>query len=176
MWKDIINYEGIYQINEYGDIISVGTGRILSPYINNKGYKMIDLQKNGVRERFLVHRLVAIHFVPNPENLPIVLHKDNNRLNIYYTNLKWGTYSENNSQAIRDGLNTVPKPDNRKYYEIYNSDEKIICYGVNEIIDNIGFGNDTNVRNIIFRNSIIKQGPYSGYKIKKKQIIKPIYF
>lgn len=140
---------------------------------------MIDLQKNGIRERYLIHRLVAIHFVPNPLNLPIVLHKDNIKTNTYYDNLKWGTYSENNSQAIRDGLNTVPRPDNRKYYDLYNEliPDKILCHGVNEIILNIGYGTDSTIRNYIFRNSSITNGKFKGYKIRKNdKIVQPIIF
>lgn len=109
MIKDIMGYEGIYQINEYGDIRRADNFKIIRPYINNKGYKIIDLSKDGVTTKFLVHRLVALHFVPNPNNYPIVLHKDNVKLNTHYTNLVWGTYSQNNAQAIQDGLNKVQK-------------------------------------------------------------------
>ena len=176
MWKDIIGYEGLYKINEYGDIFSILKNKLLKPYISNKGYKIVELWKDGIGKKFSVHKLVAINFVPNPNNFPIVLHRDNNKLNTYYKNLIWGTYEENNRQAIKDGLNRVPIPDNRKYYEIYNNENSIICCGVNEIIEKIEYGNDSIVRNIIFRGSKIKQGPYCGYKIRKKNIIRPIRF
>lgn len=172
MWKDIIGYEDIYQINEYGDIRDTETKTTRSPYISNKGYKIIDLYKNGHREKFLIHRLVAIHFIPNPNNLPIVLHKDNVKLNTHYTNLQWGTYSDNNRQAIADGLNKVPRPDNRKYYSIYNDNESIVCYGAKQVIDKIQ-GTESIVRNLLFRNQNIKNGPYKGYRIKKIDMIKP---
>lgn len=174
MWKDIQNYEGIYQINEFGDVKNITTGEIRLPYITKKGYKSIDLYKNGVREKFLIHRLVAMHFVPNPNNYPIVLHKDNVKLNTHYTNLEWGTYSENNAQCIRDGLNTVPRPDNRKHYEIYNDNgERVICHGANEVIDIIGYGTDSIVRNMLFRKSSIRSGEYTGYKVRRIELIKP---
>lgn len=176
MWKDIIGFEGIYEINENGDIRDFKSKQLRNYYINNKGYKMIDLCKNGTRIRMLVHRLVAIHFVPNPNNYPIVLHKDNIKLNTCYTNLEWGTYSENNSQAIRDGLNKLPKPDNRKYYEIYNDNKSILCLGAQEVLDTIKYGSDSVVRNLLFRKTYIKQGPYTGYKIRKPDIISPIEF
>jgi hypothetical protein len=179
MWKDVLGYENIYQINEYGDIKDVRSKKLRSPYITKKGYKSIDLYKDGKREKFLIHRLVAINFIPNPDNLPIVLHKDNVKLNTHYSNLKWGTYSENNSQAIRDGLNTVPRPDNRKYYEIYDelSGDRILCHGASDIIQKIGYGNDNIIRNILFRQSNIRKGEYTGYKIRKNEdIIQPIYF
>lgn len=174
MWKDIVGYEGFYSIDEYGNILNLRTNKLISGYINNKGYKIVDLYKEGKREKFLVHRLVALHYVPNPNNYPIVLHKDNIKTNTYYENLIWGTYSENNSQAIRDGLNTVPRPDNRKYYEIYNGikEDRIICCGVNEVIENIGYGTDSIVRNLLFRQEGIKQGRYENFKVRK--VIKPI--
>ena len=173
MWKQIIGFENIYEINEYGDIRNIETGEIRSPYITNKGYKSIDLYKNGTRYKYLIHRLVAIHFVPNPNNYPIVLHKDNNKLNTHYTNLQWGTYSENNAQAIADGLNKIPTLDNRKRYSIFNSDigEYITCNGIGEVIETLGFGNDSCVRNYVFRNSPIPKGEFKGYYIRK--LIRP---
>ena len=151
MWKDIIGFEGIYKINEYGDVMKISSGKILSPYINNHGYKMIDLHKNGKRCRWLIHRLVAIHYVRNPNNCPIVLHKDNNKLNTYYQNLEWGTYSENNSQAIRDGLNTIPRPDNRVYYELYSDSVSFIIHGLENVrhLTNDIY-TDSNMRNLIY--------------------------
>lgn len=163
-------------INEFGDVLSLKRGIILSPYINNKGYKMIDLSNKYKKDRYLIHRLVAIHFVPNPNNYPIVLHKDNNKLNTHYSNLKWGTYSENNSQAIRDGLNSVPIPDNRVEYEIYNDYERIFCIGAKEVINKLEYGNDCTIRNLLFRNSIVKQGPYEGSRVRKKVVLNPIIY
>lgn len=176
MMKDIINYEGLYRIDEYGNIFSLRLNRYLKPYISNKGYKIINLNKNGKCEKFTIHRLVALHYIDNPNNYPIVLHLDNNKLNNYYLNLKWGTYSENNKQAIKDKLNRVPIPDNRKYYEIYNTKESIICCGIKEIINLNKFGNDSYIRNIISRNTIISHGKFRGYKIRKINIYKPIRF
>ena len=175
MWIDIIDYDGYYKINEYGEIKNIN-GILLKPYISNKGYKCIDLHYNGKRRKYTIHRLVAIHFIPNPNNYPIVLHKDNNKLNTYYMNLEWGTYSENNSQAIRDGLNLVPKPENRKWYQIYKDENVISCYGVNEIINTIGYGNESYIRNLLFRNQCISRGQYKGYMIRKAKVIKPIKF
>ena len=168
MIKDIIGYEGIYQINEYGDIRRTKDFKLIRPYVTNKGYKAIDLSKDGVRTKFLVHRLVALHFVPNPNNYPIVLHKDNVKLNTHYSNLVWGTYSQNNAQAIRDGLNTVPRPDTRKNYAVYNKscDDVNICLGAKDVIK-LTDTTESIVRNCLNRNSAISSGPYSGYYIGK---------
>jgi hypothetical protein len=176
MWKPIINYEDIYEINEYGEIRRIDSNHILKPYLNNKGYKCISLNKNGISTKFLIHRLVAIHFIPNPNEYPIVLHLDNNKINTYYLNLKWGTYSENNSQAIHDGLNKIPRPDNRIYYGIYNDNDLItVSYGINNLKENIQYPYSTRgLYSNIFRDGIIKYGPYIGMQIK--QMIEAIKF
>ena len=167
MWKDVVGFEGIYEINEFGDIRNAIDKTPRKFYITNKGYKAIDLSKNGKKSKFLIHRLVAMHFVPNPEGYPIVLHNDNVKTNTHYSNLRWGTYSENNAQAIRDGLNKVPRPDNRKMYEIYNENGEFVrCYGTQEIIDTIGFGNDQFIRNHLHRKTPIRKGQYQGYRLR----------
>ncbi len=176
MWKDIIGFEGIYKLNEYGDVFSLKSNKILTPYISNKGYKIIDLYNGKARTKMTIHKLVAIHFVPNPDNLPIVLHADNNKLNTYYTNLKWGTYSENNSQAIRDGLNQIPRPDNRKKYEVYNNNsfDRVICNGAKEVSELIGYGSDSVIRNLIFRKDLVKQGEFKGFGVRKLIPMSPL--
>nr|DAY45726.1 MAG TPA: homing endonuclease [Crassvirales sp.] len=70
--------------------------KILKPYKNNKGYMCVDLRIKGKTKKYLVHRLVATYFIENPNNMPIINHKDCNPLNNHYTNLEWCTYSHNN--------------------------------------------------------------------------------
>lgn len=163
MWKYIKSYEGIYRIYDNGDVMNEKTGLIKKPWMSNKGYYCIDLAKDGVTKHYLLHRLLAEAFIPNPNNYPIVLHKDNNKLNVSLDNLSWGTYSENQKQAIRDGLNVVPIPDNRKYYNITNyTNISIILKGQNKILNEIGYGNEHTVRNLLHRNQMINKGPYKG--------------
>ena len=156
-----------YVVSEYGDVISAYSQKFLNPYITNKGYKSVDLVINGNRYHWLVHRIVGVTFIPNPYNYPIILHKDNNKLNNHVSNLSWGTYSENNSQAIRDGLNKVPRPDNRKMYEIYTKGYGIICNGIKEVMDRIQYSNDSSVRNYLYRGTQISTGPYANFYIRK---------
>lgn len=118
----------------------------------------------------LLHRLMAEAFVPNPNNYPIVLHIDNDKINTNPDNLAWGTYSENNAQAIRDGLNKVPKPDNKKDFII--TDDGGNCspfyyHGLDTIINVIGYGNPQIGHNLIFRHDRIKEGPYKGFYVEK---------
>lgn len=73
-------------------------------YIKNptRGYLYVSLSKG---KQFRLNRLVAMIHIPNPNNLPIVMHLDNNIYNNHYKNLKWGTYKENTQQMMREGRN-----------------------------------------------------------------------
>lgn len=172
MVKDIKGYEGIYQISNDSTIINIKTGKAIKPWINNKGYKCIDLAKNGEKKHMLLHRLMAEAFVPNPNNDPIVLHKDNDKLNTSPENLVWGTYSENNTQAIKDGLNIVPRPDNRKYFAIVDENGNNVtpfCFrGLNTVMDIIGYGNAQVGHNLVHRHDKIKQGLYKGFYVERR--------
>lgn len=171
MLKDIKGYEGIYQISDDSNVIITKTGKSKKVWINNKGYKCVDLSKNGKTKHMLLHRLMAEAFVPNPNNDPIVLHKDNDKMNTSPDNLVWGTYSENNAQAIKDGLNSVPRPDNRKPFIISDADGNSITpfhfYGLNTIIDIIGYGNAQIGHNLVHRHDRIKEGPFKGYYVER---------
>ena len=103
IWKDINGYEGLYQISNLGSVKSLKdnhgnyTEEIRNGTPNNKGYLIIDLYKNGKRKHYSIHRLVAQAFIPNPDNLPIVNHKDENKENNNVDNLEWCTYEYNNN-------------------------------------------------------------------------------
>jgi hypothetical protein len=98
IWVDIEDYKGHYQVSNYGNVRSLKTGVILSPQTNNKGYMYVNLSKGKCR-KFLVHRLVAIHFIPNPENLPEVNHKDGNKKRNRKDNLEWSNRHFNMQHA-----------------------------------------------------------------------------
>lgn len=105
-WKDIQGYEGKYQISNLGEVRSLnykrtGNKKILIPATTYKGYKSITLNKNG-KKTFFIHRLVAIHFIPNPNNYPIINHKDENPSNNLYINLEWCTAKYNNNYGTRN--------------------------------------------------------------------------
>ena len=103
-WKDIPGYEGLYQVSNTGKIkglprVTVQNQilqeRILIPGVINNGYLQITLHKNGEHKNFLVHRLVANAFIPNPKNLPEVNHKDEDKTNCNSDNLEWCTRKYN---------------------------------------------------------------------------------
>lgn len=114
IWKDIKNYEGIYQVSNLGNVRSlnhirkngkkksyISKGKTLKPAIQNVGYKFVVLSKNGERKGYRVHRLVAETFIPNPNNYPCINHKDECRTNNVVENLGWCTISYNNNYGTK---------------------------------------------------------------------------
>jgi hypothetical protein len=105
--KKIKNYED-YQISCNGVVInSKGVELKCSPF--NHGYSRVGLSKNNKQKFFLRHRLVAETYIPNPNNLPEVNHKDGNKLNNHVNNLEWCTCSENHLHAFKLGLHKPVK-------------------------------------------------------------------
>ena len=100
IWKDIEGYKGHYQISNYGNVRSLKKDAFLMKGGYLKGYKIINLWKNGTGKMFRVHRLVAAAFIPNPDNKPCVDHIDGDRTNNHADNLRWVTYLENNNNPI----------------------------------------------------------------------------
>lgn len=99
IWKDIPGYIGMYQVSNLGHIKSIkrsGTkGCIMVPELSKDGYLRISLSKNGNYRKFGIHRLVAIVFIPNPFNFPIINHKNEIKTDNNVNNLEWCNYSYN---------------------------------------------------------------------------------
>lgn len=94
----------MYNIDTFGTIYNTKSGHIISKHQTDQGYIRSPLQYRGKNIPFHVHRLVALTFIPNYENKPVVNHKDGDKSNNYVTNLEWATYKENTEHAIRTGL------------------------------------------------------------------------
>lgn len=120
VWKDILGYEGYYQISSLGRFRSLdrkvtyknGTsvfykGKITFTKPNKKGYYRGCLNKDGTGISVFIHRLVAEAFIPNPKNLPTVNHKNGVKTDNRVENLEWMTIEENNQHALRTGLNRL---------------------------------------------------------------------
>jgi len=105
-WKDIKGYEGHYQISSNGNVKSLkfNKNRILKSPENRKGYLIVGLFKNGTGKIQRVQRLVAKHFIPNPDNKLCVNHKNGIKTNNRVENLEWVTNQENITHAIENGL------------------------------------------------------------------------
>ena len=95
IWADIKGFEGLYEVGSNGNIRRKNSERYLSQRKNNKGYFLVDLYKNNKRHQRLVHRLVSEAFIKNPDNLPCVNHKDENKANNRLDNLEWCTQKYN---------------------------------------------------------------------------------
>ena len=93
--KDIKNYEGLYAITSCGKVWSYRTKKFLEPMPNNHGYLRVELRKDGERKVFLIHRLVAEAYIPNPNNYETVDHIDFDMTNNCVNNLQWMSFNEN---------------------------------------------------------------------------------
>ena len=116
IWKSVEGYEGLYQVSSYGRVRSLDRmvinsdgvkrlfkGRILKPNKVRNGYLKIQLSKSGKVNGALIHRLVAQSFIQNPDNLPIINHKDENKTDNHVENLEWcdSKYNTNYGTAIQ---------------------------------------------------------------------------
>ena len=105
IFKDIIKFENTYQISNTGKVRNKKTGLLLKPKYNKKGYQYINLSYSHTgRVKWYIHRLVAVHFIPNLENKPQVNHIDGNKQNNNVNNLEWCTNDENQKHAILNNL------------------------------------------------------------------------
>lgn len=114
IWKDVKNYEGRYQVSNKGSVRSLNftketkggftqnsPSKILKQSVNQKGYKVVMLYKEKKGTLFQVHRLVASAFIENPNNLPVINHKDENPQNNTVENLEWCTQRYNCNYSAR---------------------------------------------------------------------------
>lgn len=104
IWKDIKDYEGLYQVSNCGNIRSMKRNIILKPSINHKGYLQVVLYKNNISKTKRIHRLVAENFILNLQNKPQINHIDGNKRNNNLNNLEWCTNSENQKHAFANKL------------------------------------------------------------------------
>lgn len=132
--KDIKGYEGLYYVTDTGEVWSydreytlpingtthIRLGRLLKQH-KACGYPFVALCKDGIVKQYKVHRLVAIHFIENPNNLPYINHIDCNKTNAHYTNLEWVTPKQNTAHAILNGLHP----------------ELIVKFGINHYLSKI---------------------------------------
>jgi len=113
-YKDIVNYEGLYQVSNLGNVKSLPKGdgngnrtRLLKQEVLSKrahtNYRRVSLSKQGKVTRFSVHRLVAQHFLPLVDGKDVINHLDNNGENNIVTNLEWCTLTENMKHSSNQG-------------------------------------------------------------------------
>ena len=137
LWKDVKNYEGLYQVSTLGRVRSfdkyidvkirnvdkvLKRGKILKPVYNKDGYLKVYLYKNGKGTNFFVHRLVAKTFIPNPDNLPLVNHKDEVKTNNYPYNLEYCTYKYNTNYGTRNERAAKSNTNGKRSKKVYQYD------------------------------------------------------
>lgn len=108
MIKPIDNFPN-YTISHTGEIVNTKTNHVKAQWLGKNGYKHVDLQHNGYKRKYAIHRLLALHFLPNPENKRTVNHIDGNKLNNNLSNLEWATDAENIQHAYDSNLNRQPR-------------------------------------------------------------------
>lgn len=108
IWKDIPEFEGLYQISNLGNVRSLYSGsyHIISQFSIPSGYMYVSLHKAGKKINRSVHRLVAKAFIDNPCNLKDVNHIDGNKQNNVVSNLEWCSHKDNMKHAVYTGLHT----------------------------------------------------------------------
>ena len=149
--KPVVGYEGYYEVDQFGRVFSVErvisvddngrkyekpvSGKQMKQCLKNNGYKSVSLTKGGATKEFYVHRLVAEAFIPNPDNLPMVNHKDEDKTNNFVENLEWCTAQYNNTYGTArkrqaDKIRGIPHTEEHKkkitssllkYYETHDS-------------------------------------------------------
>lgn len=109
---DIVGFEGLYYFDDNYNIHSYdkmagfrhSKSKLLSVGVDKDGYRTVTLSREGIGKIYRIHRLIAQTFIPNPNNLPCVNHKDGNKSNNHPSNLEWCTYSYNTNHAYSNGL------------------------------------------------------------------------
>ena len=102
-WKAIEGYEGVYDVSDAGQVRNVKYGHTLK-HGSNKGYPSVNLSVGGKYKTKKIHRLVAIAFIDNPENLPVVNHLNGDRTDHRIENLEWCTQGHNVQHMLDEGF------------------------------------------------------------------------
>lgn len=176
IWKDIPRYEGLYQVSNLGRVKSVDRfdnrnrylkGKVMKQRLDKRGYFKVNLSNTGKKKLWFVHRLVAIAFIPNPYDFPVINHKDENPQNNNVDNLEWCTvkYNTNYGTGIqrrikkRKGKRTNDKRC-KTIYQYSNEGELM------KIFSSLGDAS----RELNIRTSTIK-GILHGRRIQRKDFV-----
>lgn len=170
MWRMIPSYEGIYEISDTGLVKNLRNdsknrtypGKILKPGETICGYQFVILSVNGKVKNKLIHRLVAEVFIPNPNNLPEVNHKDGNKCNNSVENLEWCTHRDNLKHSVDTGLRYSQCNIIRGVKMVTPTKEEIVFKSMNDCCKYFGF------TKCWLGNYIRKHGNpciYKGFKI-----------
>lgn len=184
-WVDIPGYEGLYQITSSGLVWSIPRivgrctgrsnvirGKLLNVAVDDAGYCSVSLTDSSHKtKRYLLHRLVAQVFLPNPDNKPEINHKDGNKSNNCVDNLEWATRYENQYHASISGLSTAWTSAHGKKMSdaaLTVNNKPVLCVTTGEIFESrvsackaLGLGKDA------VYISIKENRAYNGYVFKE---------
>lgn len=168
-----------YIITNFGWVLNTDKNKIQSPFITNNGYLRVCLSFNGKRKKYLIHRLVAEYFIPNPYNYPEVNHKDGNKFNNKVTNLEWVTAKENVIHSYDHSLNH--SGEKNRMSTITNDQCREICMylernelTMNEIAKKVGTTRKvvSHIRHKETWTRISKDYDIDNYNVKDKNTIR----
>lgn len=152
--KQIKDYED-YFISSHGRVWSNKSNKWLSPGIS-RGYLSVHLSNKNGKKFFRIHRLVALYFIPNPNNYEIVNHKDENKLNNNVDNLEWcdAKYNNNYGTSIQRRIQTLKNHKQKKYTQVWKCNKDTHEYielfdTIEQAAKSIGPGSLVNIRNCL---------------------------
>ena len=138
--KDIKDYEGEYAITRDGRVWSYKSNKFLKPELV-RGYYYVSLYKEGKGKNFRIHRLVAEAFIPNPEGLPQVNHKDECKINNCVSNLEWCDAKYNANYGTR-----TERIANKRSIPVYCEELNKTFYGAREAARELGLDNSNIIK------------------------------
>ena len=125
VWKNVVEYEGVYEVSNLGNVRRIFTNhtRMLKPILTHNGYYNISLCRDSKVHSKRLHRIVAEAFIDNVENLPVINHKDEDKLNNKASNLEWCSVKYNTNYGT--GLSRGAQKRNKPIYQ-YDKDRNFI--------------------------------------------------
>ena len=138
VWKDVMGYEGLYEVSSFGDVYSIKNNKNLKQR-QIASYFGVMLYKNRIKKNKYTHKLVANAFILNPENKSETNHKDGIKSHNWSGNLEWVTKSENIKHAYENGLRIPPRASLGKFGKDHHRSKKIYQFNKQgELINSYG--------------------------------------
>lgn len=164
--RPIARFENRYQITQSGDVINLANNTTLTPTQNPNGYYKVGLADGkGGHTQLLVHRLVALHFLPNPYEHSQVNHKDGNKSHNHMNNLEWCTSGQNTQHALKTGLRPgyMSADDKEKYmWRVLNGGIRVV-----DLAQEIGRGQESLSK--MLRETAVRLGVHANWQEVMKE-------